>query len=144
MHCTMRFKVLFILQQTYYLFHIMVKGIKQILYKSKLVLNSPVNSRHTKLDKSKLVLNNPVNLSWTKLIKSKLVLNNPVNLHQTKLDKSELVLNSPVNSCHKELDKSQLVLNCQFVLSKLVLHNQACRPWGCQGCHGTPNFWPIS
>ena len=39
----------------------MVKCIKQRLYKSKLVLNNPVNLRQTKLDKSKLVLNSPVN-----------------------------------------------------------------------------------
>ena len=31
---------------------------QKILDKSKLVLNNPVNLRHTKLDKSKLVLNN--------------------------------------------------------------------------------------
>ena len=35
--------------------------VKQILDKSKLVLNNPVHSCQTKLDKSKLVLNNPVN-----------------------------------------------------------------------------------
>ena len=45
----------------------MVKCIKQILDKSKLVLNNPINSRHTKLDKSKLVLNNPVRLCHRKL-----------------------------------------------------------------------------
>ena len=36
--------------------------IKQILDKSKLALNNPVNSCQTKLDKSEPVLNNPVNL----------------------------------------------------------------------------------
>ena len=39
----------------------------KILDKSKLVLNNPINSRHTKLDKSKLVLNNPVMLCHRKL-----------------------------------------------------------------------------
>ena len=34
----------------------MVKCFKQILDMSRLVLNNPVNSRHTKLDKSRLVL----------------------------------------------------------------------------------------
>jgi hypothetical protein len=41
----------------------MVKFIKQILDKSKLVLNNLGNSRQTKLDKSKLVFKNPVNSS---------------------------------------------------------------------------------
>ena len=50
---------------TAYLFHSMVKSFKQILDKSKLVLNNPVNLRQTKLDKSKLVLNIPVNLRHT-------------------------------------------------------------------------------
>ena len=52
----------------------MVKFIKQILDKSKLVLNNLGNLRQTKLDKSKLVLKK-----------------NPVNSHHTKLDKSKLV-----------------------------------------------------
>ena len=37
----------------------MVKCIKQILDKSELVGNNPVNLHQTKLDKSKLVLKNP-------------------------------------------------------------------------------------
>ena len=51
----------------------MVKCIKQIIDKSKLVWNNPVNLRQTKKDKSKLVYNNPVNSHQTKLDKSKLV-----------------------------------------------------------------------
>ena len=38
----------------------MVKWIKQIIDKSKLVWNNPVNLHQTKLDKSKLAYNNPV------------------------------------------------------------------------------------
>ena len=51
----------------------MVKCIKQILDKSKLVLNNLDNSCQTKVDKSKLVFKNPVNSRHTKLDKSKLV-----------------------------------------------------------------------
>ena len=50
----------------------MVKCIKEILDKSKLVWNNPVNSHQAKLDKSKLVYNNPVNSRQTKLDKPKL------------------------------------------------------------------------
>ena len=76
--------------------------VKQILDKSKLVLNNPVNLRQTKLDKYKLVLNKPFDsylpISYHGEIvkqildKSKLVLNNPVNSRQTSLNLSETIL----------------------------------------------------
>ena len=63
----------------------MVKFIKQIIDKSRLVWNDPVNLRQqnqTSLNLSKFLLSNPVNSRQTKLDKSELVLNNPVNIFQ--------------------------------------------------------------
>ena len=45
-----------------------------------------------------------------------------------------------------------IFLSCRLMLQIFSLHKsilildqlQACRPWGCQGCHGTPRFWQIS
>ena len=63
----------------------MVKYIKQILDKFKLVLNNPVNLRHTKLDKSKLVLNNPLRQVQTcfKLLFYNIPISHHGEIHQT-------------------------------------------------------------
>ena len=63
----------------------MVKCFKQILDKSKLVLNNPVNSHHN--------------------------ISQHGEMYQTNAcqDLFRLVLNNPVNSCHTKLDMSKLV-----------------------------------
>ena len=115
-----------------YLFHIMVKCLKEILKQPKLVFKNPVNLCHTKVNKSKLVLKPNILSKTIPSIQvgqnlSKTILSIHDIQNQTSLNVSETILSIQTGQNLTSLDLSYTILSIHVIQNqtsqKLVLNN---------------------